>query len=164
MKKSRRSQWKLTRTEEAPAITNFVATRIQFGKRTQDAIYLFIFTPLTGKTHQLRVAGKSLGSPIAGDILYAAADEARKEERAYLHAYAIRVNTLSGPMQVVCPPKHGSLWRKPEIEEYVSAMALAQIPRFIDIIASESGLDNDDEMVWFANDKTLRSSLSEFNV
>lgn len=47
---------------------------------------------------QLRVALKSLGSPVLGDALYSAADAARAEERAYLHAAALRVRLADGSL------------------------------------------------------------------
>ncbi|HEY2255263.1 MAG TPA: pseudouridine synthase, partial [Variovorax sp.] len=42
--------------------------------------------PLTGRSHQLRVHLLSIGHPILGDTLYAAADAARKAPRLLLHA------------------------------------------------------------------------------
>ena len=41
--------------------------------------------PETGKTHQLRVACKSLGSPILGDVRYGGAPA----DRCFLHAYQL---------------------------------------------------------------------------
>lgn len=79
MKPSRRSQWKLLRTLETPAITQFKTESINERLR---GFYLF---PKTGKTHQLRVAMKSLGSPILGDALYGGSEA----ERLYLHAWQI---------------------------------------------------------------------------
>ena len=55
---------------------------------------LLVFRPETGRTHQIRVAAKSLGSPILGDPLYGAADAACSHSRCYLHAAAIRVPPL----------------------------------------------------------------------
>ena len=81
---SRRGSYKLLSTSENPAVTRFLSTSIRPHER------LFLIKPYTGKTHQIRVALKSLGSPIAGDERYAQADEARCEERGYLHAYALR--------------------------------------------------------------------------
>ena len=81
---SRRGSYKLLSTLENPAITRFISTSIRPHERA------FLIKPYTGKTHQIRVALKSLGSPIAGDERYAQADEARKEQRGYLHAYALR--------------------------------------------------------------------------
>ena len=43
--------------------------------------------PLTGKTHQIRVAAKSIGAPLLGDSLYGGG----KADRLYLHAAAIRI-------------------------------------------------------------------------
>mmetsp|Transcript_5297 Transcript_5297/g.11598 ORF Transcript_5297/g.11598 Transcript_5297/m.11598 type:complete len:155 (+) Transcript_5297:12-476(+) len=57
-----------------------------------------------GRTHQLRVAMKSLGSPILGDMLYANSADAKLEDRCYLHAAAIRLALGSEVLQVICPP------------------------------------------------------------
>jgi hypothetical protein len=51
---------------------------------------------LVGKTHQLRVACKSLGAPVLGDATYAGA-AAAGEDRAYLHAAAIRIRLPPPP-------------------------------------------------------------------
>ena len=58
MKKARDGAWKLCQTKENPAITRFESVSCEPNLR------LFILKPQTGKTHQLRVAMKSLGSPI----------------------------------------------------------------------------------------------------
>lgn len=79
MKASRRSQWKLLRSQDNPAITQFRSVALGDGKRG------FILTPKTGKTHQLRVAMKSLGCPIIGDTLYGGTPA----ERLYLHAWRL---------------------------------------------------------------------------
>lgn len=84
MAKARRGDWKLLNTMKSPAITRFVSAPMREGERA------FLIKPFTGKTHQIRVALKSLGAPIAGDERYANALEARKEDRGYLHAYALR--------------------------------------------------------------------------
>ena len=46
---------------------------------------LFLLRPRTGKTHQLRVAMKSLGAPILGDALYGG----RAAPRLMLHAQSL---------------------------------------------------------------------------
>jgi len=63
MLKARRGAWKLARSKESPALTEFVSTSLGQGLR------LFLLRPYTGKTHQLRVAMKSLGAPIIGDVM-----------------------------------------------------------------------------------------------
>lgn len=79
MKPSRRSQWMLLRTQDNPAITQFKTEPIDNGLR---GFYLF---PKTGKTHQLRVAMKSLGAPVLGDSLYGGSEA----DRLYLHAWQL---------------------------------------------------------------------------
>ncbi|GAA4495491.1 TIGR01621 family pseudouridine synthase [Pseudaeromonas paramecii] len=79
MAKGRRGAWLLTRTLENPAITRFTSLSLGTGRR------LFFLNPLTGKTHQLRVAMKSLGAPILGDALYGGSPA----DRVYLHAWRI---------------------------------------------------------------------------
>ncbi|MCH1931107.1 TIGR01621 family pseudouridine synthase [Shewanella sp. A25] len=79
MAKSRRSMFKLLRTKENPAITQFFSMSVAEGLR------LYLLKPHSGKTHQLRVALASLGVPILGDSLYGS-DEA---DRCYLHAYCL---------------------------------------------------------------------------
>lgn len=79
MEKSRRGAWKLTRDMANPAITQFHSHAIAPNLR------LFVLQPHTGKTHQLRVAMKSLGSPILGDELYGETPA----QRMYLHAWKI---------------------------------------------------------------------------
>lgn len=83
MEKSRRSMWKLTRGQDNLAITQFFSYSLGDGKR------LFVVKPKTGKTHQIRVALKSVGSAIIGDPIYAA-EEAYRYDRGYLHAYQIQ--------------------------------------------------------------------------
>jgi tRNA pseudouridine32 synthase/23S rRNA pseudouridine746 synthase len=81
MQRTRDGNWKLCQTRHNPALTQFFSYGIN-GQR------LFILKPLTGKTHQLRVALKSIGAPIAGDIRYGSAMSTA--ERLYLHAYCLR--------------------------------------------------------------------------
>lgn len=78
MERSRRSSWKLLPSYNNPALTQFFSTSTAPGER------LFLCKPLTGKTHQIRVALKSVGSPILGDPIY---NPQSKSDRGYLHAY-----------------------------------------------------------------------------
>jgi tRNA pseudouridine32 synthase/23S rRNA pseudouridine746 synthase len=82
MAKARRGSWRLLRTMENPAVTQFFSTYMR------NKLRLFILRPYTGKTHQVRVAMKSIGSSVLGDPLYHKKEDA-VIDRAYLHSYAI---------------------------------------------------------------------------
>ena len=85
MERARRGAWKLVRTLKNPAVTQFFS--YSFG----EGLRFFILKPHTGKTHQIRVAMKSIGSPVLGDPVYhkkAAGD--KEPDRGYLHSYALR--------------------------------------------------------------------------
>jgi tRNA pseudouridine32 synthase/23S rRNA pseudouridine746 synthase len=103
MEASRRGTWKLTKTKTNPAITQFFSQSIAPHQR------LFIVKPRTGKTHQIRVAMKSLGSAIAGDPIYAA-QEATKFDRCYLHAYALGFSLFGKDYRFTQLPKEGNLF------------------------------------------------------
>jgi tRNA pseudouridine32 synthase / 23S rRNA pseudouridine746 synthase len=101
MASARRGDYKLLTTMNNPAITQFISCALRPHER------FFLIKPHTGKTHQIRVALKSLGSPIAGDERYAASDAARKEDRGYLHAYALRFSLEGEEFAFVLPPDEG---------------------------------------------------------
>ena len=79
MAKSRRSSFKLLKTHTNPAITRFYSFSVAANLRG------YILKPYSGKTHQLRVALKSLSAPILGDVIYGGT----AAERTYLHAFAL---------------------------------------------------------------------------
>lgn len=93
MEKSRRGAWKLLHTQQQPAVTQFFSKGVG-GNR------LFLVKPCTGKTHQIRVALKSLGAPIIGDALYGAGEAAR----LFLHAYALRFTYEEQRFTFTCLP------------------------------------------------------------
>jgi tRNA pseudouridine32 synthase/23S rRNA pseudouridine746 synthase len=111
---SRRGSYKLLSTHENPAVTQFISTALRTHERC------FLVKPHTGKTHQIRVALKSLGSPIAGDMRYAAADDAKTEERGYLHAYGLRFTLDGETFSFVCPPDAGERFTSHECEQQIS--------------------------------------------
>jgi len=74
---SRNGNYKLTKTKENPSHTEFTSTHLIPKRRAWQ------LKPITGKTHQLRVVLKSLGSPILGDKRYSN-DSA---QRMYLHCF-----------------------------------------------------------------------------
>jgi tRNA pseudouridine32 synthase/23S rRNA pseudouridine746 synthase len=100
MKKIRDGKWMLSKQTDSAAVSQFFSSSLLPGIR------LFLIKPHTGKTHQIRVALKSLGSPILGDNLYGG-DEA---ERTYLHAYALRFSFKDENIELVCPPTVGQLF------------------------------------------------------
>lgn len=99
MTKSRRGMWKLLRTQNNPAISQFFSYSVKEGTR------LYIIKPFTGKTHQIRVALNSIGAPILGDILY---NQSSCVDRGYLHAYAIKFKFGGGNYSYVCTPQSGN--------------------------------------------------------
>lgn len=78
LEKGRGGAFYLRRTHNNPSLTTFKTQSLN-GRR------VFILSPKTGKTHQLRVVMKSLGSSILGDTLYGGDDS----DRMYLHAYKL---------------------------------------------------------------------------
>jgi len=79
MATARNGNYKLLKTQDNPAVTQFFSYSIGEGRR------LFILKPHTGKTHQLRVMMKSISAPILGDDRYGS-DTAN---RGHLHAFEI---------------------------------------------------------------------------
>lgn len=100
MTKSRRSMWKLLPTKTNPAVTQFFSTAGGDGKR------LFLCKPYTGKTHQIRVALKSVGASILGDEIYGGADA----DRGYLHAYALQFTHRNEHFSFKQLPSVGEYW------------------------------------------------------
>ena len=111
MAKARRGDYKLLTTMENPAVTQFVSASLRPNERA------FLVKPHTGKTHQIRVALKAIGSPCAGDERYAAADDARKEDRGYLHAYALRFAFGGETFSFILPPDEGERFISAEMKE-----------------------------------------------
>jgi tRNA pseudouridine32 synthase/23S rRNA pseudouridine746 synthase len=108
MARSRRSSWKLLSTQENPAVTQFFSMAGDAGQR------IFLCKPYTGKTHQIRVALKSIGSAIVGDPIYNGSEPAM--DRGYLHAFAIRFQYGEQDFEFLCNPTDyddfGILWHK----------------------------------------------------
>ncbi len=101
MEKSRRGSWKLIKTQHNPAVTQFFSLSLAPGKR------IYLLRPKTGKTHQLRVALKSIGAPILGDLRYGAADSC--VDRMYLHAWQL-IFEWKGRLVTYCSPPESGLW------------------------------------------------------
>ena len=95
MVRTRNGSWKLTKDRSNPAITQFFSYGLGEGKR------LFVLKPHTGKTHQLRVALKSISAPILGDQRYGYKDQ---EITLHLHAYSLRFPLLGCSHCYQSPP------------------------------------------------------------
>ena len=106
MAKSRRGSFKLLKSSDNPAITQFFSLALQAGLR------LCLLKPKTGKTHQLRVMLKSLGAAIIGDGAYSG----DTGDRLYLHAYAIRFQYEGEYFEFVEKPNSGELFKSSNLE------------------------------------------------
>ncbi len=100
MEKGRGGAWRLCPSQLKPAVTRFSTESVAPGLR------LFVLRPQTGRTHQLRVAMKSLSAPILGDALYGGSPA----DRGYLHAYALSFMLEGERHAFVCPPEAGELF------------------------------------------------------
>ncbi|WNC73412.1 TIGR01621 family pseudouridine synthase [Thalassotalea psychrophila] len=107
MEKSRRSSWRLARTMINPALTQF------FSYALLPKVRLYIVRPLSGKTHQIRVALNSIGSSIAGDPIYNPSD---RSDRGYLHAYALKFELYAEQFEFTQLPTTGVLFQTEEFK------------------------------------------------
>ena len=106
MEKSRGGSYRLCRTRENPARTVFHSYPLENGLR------LFVLRPFTGKTHQLRVALKSLAAPILGDDRYGGAPA----DRMYLHAWRLEFEFGGRLFSYIAPPSPGELFDSPVLQ------------------------------------------------
>lgn len=91
------------RVRGRPALTRYrVLDRTGTGVDACTRVHL---TPLTGRTHQLRVHLAALGHPILGDPLYAPPEHAARYGRLHLHATTLSIihPTRRVPMQFDSP-------------------------------------------------------------
>ncbi|WP_158135071.1 TIGR01621 family pseudouridine synthase [Vibrio navarrensis] len=116
MERSRRAAWKLLSSKHNPAITQFFSLVGEPGER------LFLCKPHTGKTHQIRVALKSVGSAIIGDAIYNAGSEA---DRGYLHAFCLCFSYQDEAFHFVCDPRHqpalGEKWNSDVVSQGIES-------------------------------------------
>ncbi|MGL4205934.1 MAG: TIGR01621 family pseudouridine synthase [Aeromonadaceae bacterium] len=106
MVRGRRGSWLLTRSQENPAVTWFESDGLGDGLR------LFRVQPKTGKTHQIRVALKSLGAPILGDELYGAG----RADRVYLHAFELAFSLKGECWRFNALPEQGEWFDDPRVQ------------------------------------------------
>ncbi|BFM11860.1 TIGR01621 family pseudouridine synthase [Simiduia litorea] len=113
MSPSRRKAWKLVPSYNNPALTQF------FSQSLGEGLRLYVLKPSTGKTHQLRVALKSLGVPVLGDDIYNA-KEAARSDRGYLHAYVLSFNLSGKSFRFVSVPDQGRLFALPAVKRVIA--------------------------------------------
>lgn len=116
MERTRNGQWKLTRDTLNLAKTLFVSVKLTNG------LTLFVVRPLTGRTHQIRVALKSVGAPIIGDPLYTPASGGA--DRGYLHAWAISFRFRGRRYFFKALPDTGELFLHPAFSEVINEKTL----------------------------------------
>lgn len=109
MKNRRGGQYILMKTSANPAITQFFSQSAKPGFRG------FIVKPLTGKTHQIRVALKSLGAPILGDTLYGGAPS----DRLHLHAWKLNIPLPNRTLSLTAPMLNGHMFNDSDITQWL---------------------------------------------
>lgn len=112
MKNRRGGQRILLKTQENPAITQFFSNAAKPGTRG------FIVKPHSGKTHQIRVALKSIGAPILGDTLYGG----DSSDRLYLHAWHLRIPLSSGELAVTAPFDTGKVINEEDVQTWYNGL------------------------------------------
>ena len=124
MAKARGGSYKLLRSRSTPAITQFYSSSLDeaFNGTTVTPPKLRVFTvfPLTGKTHQIRVALKAVGAPILGDLRYGSATA----DRMYLHAWALAFEIQGKSYAFSSLPK-GEVYERSAFLTYVEQTATA---------------------------------------
>ena len=100
MQRTRDGNWKLLHSKNNPAITRFTSHSLAPNLR------LFVLTPQTGRTHQLRVMMKALGSPIIGDLRYGGS----AADRGYLHAQRLQFDWHGAAIDIYSTPNTGELF------------------------------------------------------
>jgi len=121
MQSARRGSWKLVRSQKNPARTEFISRSLGEGMR------LFLCHPLTGKTHQIRVALKSEGSPILGDSRYASQQD-RIADRGYLHAWQLGFEFRSQKFSFRADPVLGVWFEKARSQGDLEALLSENLP------------------------------------
>ena len=103
MVKARRGDWRLSHSKTNPARTQFTSTAIATGYR------LYQLSPQTGRTHQLRVALKSLGVPIVGDTRYGG----EENNHLHLHAWRLTFTYAQQSINIAAPIPDYALFNNP---------------------------------------------------
>lgn len=122
MEAARRGNWKLSRSRTNPAKTEFVSRNLAPGYT------LIVCHPLTGKTHQIRVALKSEGAPILGDQRYEPTSSLTAD-RGYLHAWQLGFNYQGESFKFCAEPESGVLFEQLFQSDFASWLELDNLPQ-----------------------------------
>lgn len=112
MKNRRGGQRILLKSTENPAITQF------FSQSAQPGVRGFIVKPYSGKTHQIRVALKSIGAPILGDTLYAGAPS----DRLHLHAWHIVLPMQQKTITAFATVDSGQHFLSHDVQQWITSL------------------------------------------
>ena len=119
MQSARRGSWKLLRSNKNPAKTEFTSMGLDEGYR------LILCHPLSGKTHQIRVALKSEGAPICGDTRYGGASS----DRGYLHAWQLGFIYMGEAFNFRADPLEGQLFKIASDKDLFTRLMTVSIPQ-----------------------------------
>lgn len=128
MAPARRGAYKLLSSNDNPAVSYFVSTGFSATKLASEGaatgsealparLRLYLIKPFTGKTHQIRVALKSVSAPILGDELY----QADAADRVYLHAYSLCFHYKNQDWFFVCTPDSGQYFLASVVEQQLKS-------------------------------------------
>lgn len=113
MIKARNSAWRLGPSKLSPAITQFFSYGLGDGSR------LAIIKPHTGKTHQIRVAMKSVAAPILGDADYGGP----VSDRVYLHAWQLKFTFNNEQRHWSVMPGEGERFQENSVRQKIISLA-----------------------------------------
>jgi 23S rRNA-/tRNA-specific pseudouridylate synthase len=81
------------------------------------AVAFVVFTPVTGRTHQIRVHAKAAGAPLVGDVGYGGARRVTMDDgsvvstaRTMLHAWRVRVPGARRVIEAPLPADFAAVW------------------------------------------------------
>ncbi|MBV7387625.1 TIGR01621 family pseudouridine synthase [Pasteurellaceae bacterium TAE3-ERU1] len=117
MQKARNGAYRLSLGRENPAVTRFESVSLAPHLR------FYHLMPQTGKTHQLRVAMKSLSVPILGDARYGG----EAADRTYLHAYCLQFAYNGQTIDVRCAPTCGEHFQTPAVQQAIAQLDITMM-------------------------------------
>lgn len=117
MLKARGGSWRLAETQTNPAQTWFFS----FGYAPKKRVA--VVKPLTGKTHQIRVAMKAMGAPIVGDERYGGS----LHSRTCLHAWQLRFAWQGKTLEFYAPFQQVNDFTRSEFDSEELAQFVANL-------------------------------------